>query len=210
MYKTTDEKAVKFLNRATLLGLEIEELEAAERTSVYLIKQDNENYTLYIPKEVKILMLLSERLTKLRGNLKVIGGEGMIEMLATFTKVRLDLLDLSRLNTDKCEVMNSIFCYSKIRKIIFGDNWNTSKVKSMYAVFSSLNMNMFNLIESDIVLELDLNNWDMSKVEDISRMFYCSSFKTLKINKWNLQEGTKLYDIFEHVVVDKLDLTNIN
>lgn len=204
-WKTTCKKAISFLNKATVLGFYIDEIETLDGKYMYLVNK-NEESILYIPSDVthtelKVYMTIT-------GNLKVIGGENVISYKELFNKVRLKTLDLRDMVTDKCEDMRLMFSSSYIDKIIFGENWNTSKVKTMKHMFSHLNMNLFDLTSS--VLELDLNNWDMSNVDDVSAMFYASDFKKLEINKWNLKPGVYSVEILDHIKIDTLDLSGLN
>lgn len=205
MWTTADEKVTKYLNRALTLGLDIKELNINSMDlgdwSLYLVKKNNRDYNLYIPKEIQFVDSLDDELKEVRGTLRVIGGESLELLDGLFREIKLEELDLTKLNTDKCISMQSVFSYSTINKIIFPDNWNTSNVITMHNMFSNLN--------SEKILELDLNSWNMENVEDLTCMFMSSAFKSLKINKWELNYGTKLIDAFKHIKIDTLDLTGM-
>lgn len=210
MWKTDDEKAIKFLNRAVTLGLEIESIGILGKKSMYLIRKNTDEHILYIPGDITNLIAMTQPLVDIRGILRVVGGESIKTYSSLFNYLRLDILDLSKLNTSNCVSMKGMFAYSRIKQIIFGENWNTSNVKDMSSMFSNLNINLFSYEERYTEAEFDLNNWNMENVEDISHMFYATSLKSLKINKWNLKPGVIATAMLDHIVlVEPLDLRGI-
>lgn len=207
MWKTSDEKAIKFLNRAVLLDLEIEEIKLFGTSSAYLVKQAIDEHILYIPNDIKHIVTVNQPLSDIKGTLRVIGGDSISTFGSIFSKIRIDVLDLTKLSTKNCTSMKCMFAHSRIKQFIFGKNWDTSNVKDMSGMFSNLNINLFKLDEEYTTVELDLNSWNMENVEDISNMFFASSFKSLKINKWNLRPGVIATAIFDHMTcIEPLDL----
>ena len=86
-------------------------------------------------------------------------------------------VDLSGFNISNCSNINSLFynCYN-LESIIFGDNWNTSKVTAMDAMFYNCHS----------LKEIDLSKFNTSKVTGMRNMFNgCSSLTTLDLSTFN-------------------------
>lgn len=209
MWATDDEKTIKYLNRAMTLGLEINILKLESyglgEWELYLVKKNTRDYNLYIPKEVEFIVYEDDNtLSKVRGILRVIGGENLEDLSGAFMSLNLDTLDLSKLITHNCNTMNNVFKYSDFGKIIFGEDWDTSNVISMIEMFCMVNQE-----NNNSKLELDLRNWDVSNVDDFKCIFKSANLKRLLINEWKTHAGAKFIDAFSYLKIDELDLTGM-
>lgn len=98
-------------------------------------------------------------------------------------------LDVSSFNTENVKSMNAMFqTCPKLEKIIFGDNFNTSKVTKMANMF----WNCSGLIS------LDISHFDTSNVTNMGTMFaYCSGLTSLDLTNFNTSKVTKMSCMFE-------------
>ena len=129
-------------------------------------------------------------------------------------------LDLSSFDTSNVTDMTSMFCCDlltglsmSLKSITFGENFNTSKVTSMSAMF----LGCRNLTELDIsnfdtsnvtsmatmffncssLTELDLSNFDTSNVDGMSQMFQnCSSLTSLDLRSFDTSKVTDYRTMF--------------
>lgn len=214
IWKTSDEKAISFLNKAVILGLDIKELKTNCDNYCYLIKKAHNSHVIYIPNEVKhpkrINSQFENELITIRGELQVIGGSSIQRADRLFSDVKLKLLDLRKFNTSKCVSMRGMFMYGYINEILFGENWNTSSVSDMQDMFKFMNSDMRNITRDEILLSLNVNNWNMQNVIDMQYMFFASTFKNLDINEWEIRTDCIIKGIFDDIKVDTLDLRGFN
>ena len=99
-----------------------------------------------------------------------------------------------------------LFYNNKAYSIIFDENFNTSGVQSMNAMFC----NCINLIN------LNIDNFDTSSVTDMSQMFRnCSSLTSLNLKNFNTSKVTTMYIMFsdcsllESLNLDNFDTSNV-
>ena len=121
-------------------------------------------------------------------------------------------LDLSNLDFSNVKDMGFLFAYSSIEYINL-QNWKTSSLKNMYAMFafcynlrtidlSSFNTskveNMSALFYKCINLEsIDLSNFDSYNLVDMSFMFtFCLNLKNINFNRLNTQNVRNMSVIF--------------
>lgn len=78
------------------------------------------------------------------------------------------------------------------------ENWNVSKVQTMYALFCA-NAKMFS--------DLDLRNWNMSNCKELSFVFWgCTSLKTLNCANWDVSN----VETFDHFIARTNGITNFD
>ena len=94
-------------------------------------------------------------------------------------------LDVSNWNTSNISDMGDMFNHAKLANINVG-NWNTSKVQSMRGMFSHLKNLKF----------LDVSNWDIANVTDLSYMFDGANIEELDLGKWNTNNVISIDWIF--------------
>lgn len=97
-------------------------------------------------------------------------------------------LDLSNLNTSKVTNMDDMFSHNqKLISIIFGENFDTSKVASMTYMFCCCTN----------LTSLDLSRFDTSNVIDMGSMFVdCSSLSSLDLNHFDTSNVTDMFNMF--------------
>ncbi|WP_201307930.1 BspA family leucine-rich repeat surface protein [Companilactobacillus farciminis] len=109
-------------------------------------------------------------------------------------------LDLSNFDTSKVTKMNSMFSVNDTLVKIIG-NFNTSKLENMGSMFSDTNI-------------LDLSNlniadWDTSKVTNMSRSFANSEMQNFDfVKNWDTSLVTNFSSMFAGSKIVKLDLSN--
>lgn len=214
IWKTDDEKAISFLNKSVILGLSIKELKTLCGNYCYLIEKSNNNNVLYIPNEVTIPRKFNSRLEDeivvLRGTLQVIGGSGILKADRLFCDLKLKELDLRKFDTHNCNSMRAMFMYAYIHKITFGENWDTSKVTNMNDMFKYMNNDEMVFKSSNESIDLDANSWNIELVTNMQDMFFSSTFKSLKIDKWKVRKDCCIKGIFDNLKVNELDLRGLN
>lgn len=135
--------------------------------------------------------------------------------------INLITLDVSSFNTSNVNNMNSMFGmqienenpFGKIEKIIGLENFDTSKVTNMAAMFdrcerlTTINVSGFNTSKvttmqymfSDCrsLIELDLSNFDTSNVTNINWMFgRCINLEYIDISNFNTSKVTNMANLF--------------
>lgn len=112
--------------------------------------------------------------------------------------ISLTALDLSSLNTNNVTSMSNMFSTwdgynnaklnSALEKITFGENFTTENVTDMESMFYGLS-----------IKELDLSNFDTSKVTDMYHMFaYNNSLTSLNLCSFNTSNVTTMKVMFEY------------
>ena len=119
-------------------------------------------------------------------------------------------LDLSGFDTSQVIDMSNMFGgyaygYSaeemNLKNIIFGEQWDTSKVRFMDYMFAYCNH----------LTELDLSNFDTSQVTDMSYMFYNSSLTELDLSNFDTSQVTDMSYMFSGCSsFTSLDLSNFD
>ena len=104
-------------------------------------------------------------------------------------------IDLSSFDTSNVTNMSAMFVMWKnqnldnnLQKIIFGSNFNTSKVTTMRGMFTNCNK----------LIELDLSMFDTSNVTDMYNMFCeCNSLEYLDVSNFNTNKVTNMEGMFQ-------------
>lgn len=196
-----DKELEKLLNRAILMNLEIQELDTKCKHKYYIISNgnDNDNHTIYIPKDVKMIEYTlgnaenyTEQIKKLRGIVKVLGGEGLIALDNVFAHCKMEVLDLRKLKITKKITANSIFQYSKINEILFGNEINVTDLTRAF--------------EGGTFGDLDLNKLKVEEVKDLNWLFSDAKVKSIKFDEWYLVNLKCLVYAFSGLETEELDL----
>ena len=118
-------------------------------------------------------------------------------------------LDLSGFDTSQVIDMSNMFGgyaygYSaeemNLKNIIFGEQWDTSKVRFMDYMFAYCNH----------LTELDLSNFDTSQVTDMSYMFYNCSLTELDLSNFDTSQVTDMSYMFYNCSLIELDISNFD
>ncbi|MGL9768961.1 BspA family leucine-rich repeat surface protein [Enterococcus sp. DIV0806c] len=93
---------------------------------------------------------------------------------------------------------------------LFGNLRNLEIIENIGRMDVSNVQNMRQMFLNTSIRELDLNNWDMSNVTDISHMFDgTSSLRTLHVRNWNTSKVTNMSFMFSDArSLTKLDISN--
>ena len=98
-----------------------------------------------------------------------------------------DISDLKKLDTSNVKYMGHMFegC-SSLTNVSVIEEWNTSNVTEMYRMFFQTK-----------ITNLDLSNWDVSKVDYMMEMFYCcSELTTLNVSGWDTSNVNTMQNMF--------------
>ena len=88
-------------------------------------------------------------------------------------------------DTSNVTNMEYMFYSCKITSLDVTKTMNTSNVTNMRYMFAYCNN----------LTELDLSNWDVSKVDTMHNMFNCSKLTTLNLSNWDLASITEYSDV---------------
>ena len=87
-----------------------------------------------------------------------------------------------------------------------------SEVYDLTYLFSKYDKNGHNKENNLYKFNGDISNWDVSKVENMEGMFYCSKFNR-NISKWNVNKVTNMQSMFAHSKfnqdISKWDVSNV-
>ena len=126
-------------------------------------------------------------------------------MCALFTGCKsLEELDVTGWNTERVTDMGAMFmnCYN-LKTIRGLETWNTSNVRYMTSMFSY----GVSYSHNGKLKNINLSTWDVSKVKDMSDMFYgCGSLEYLNVSGWN----TKSLKSTDHMFCQCVSLKNLD
>ena len=197
----------KLLTKSKMLGLEITKIPTYCDSTCYLIRKAKEDYILIIPPDVQYLnkdsasIIFTMHIDKIKGKIKVIGGDNLESLDYAFLLHSFVELDLTELNTSKVNSMEYAFRWMEGVKIQFGGKFNTSNVQSMQGMF-----------EHCILDKLDLSSFDTHRVVNMREMFKGSIISNLDIhtfNTANVRNFSKMfYKYGSGQAMDKLNLSH--
>lgn len=114
--------------------------------------------------------------------------KGIVSLDKTFSSTGLNTLDLTDiLKENKLKYVTSCFEGSMQLKEVIGLNkFNLSNTSELISVFQNTGFEY-----------LDLESWDVSKVNLIHRLFYgCDELKTIKFKSWKTSRVKVFYQVF--------------
>ena len=223
-----DRNIQSFINKTMVLGYNIKEIHTECGHKCYLASKDNE-HILKIPSNVTKptepfgASHFTNVLSTLRGNLQVVGGEGITNADYMFNDCNFKTLDLRKMCTDNIKSMRFMFRLSHINNILFGDNFLNNKVVSLNGVFKNFkgekldlsNWNTSNIrymlstFEDCWLLELDINNFDLSNVKSVESIFNGGRFETLDLSNLVFSNIDNTKCIFKDMyVADRIILSD--
>ncbi|WP_338216460.1 BspA family leucine-rich repeat surface protein [Companilactobacillus muriivasis] len=120
-----------------------------------------------------------------------------------FASIGFEVLDLSNFNTSKVTNMNHMFVSTKKLQQIIGD-FDTSSVEDLSYLFYNSNVTDFD--------ELNISNWKLSKVTNMSGMFWGNSSKSLVFtSNWNTSNVKSFYAMFNSMPnLEALDISGFD
>ena len=175
-----DDKIAAIVRKAKTISTKIREINKS-----YILSLSDRDHWLLIPSEEKGYISWNDYLTKLRGNLKVIGGEGLERTESLFGGVVLENIDFSEFDTSQVTNMNHMFYWCSIDILDLG-SFDTSKVTDMSCMFNYCKTN-----------SLDLRNFDTSQVTNMSRMFADCKAKSIDLSSFDTSQVTDMSDMFK-------------
>lgn len=163
--ETVKEKPIehKVLNRAILMGLKIDEFEVVGGKKAYLIHNNEDTHTLYIPSDVKQLesselqVKYLINISNLEGNIIVTGGEGLENIDFMFYNCNFDTIVFKNFKPKQIKSAKEMFnmCDTKeidLRAIDFDDKLNK---ENMFFKCKADNIHIENINK---ITEQDLKN----------------------------------------------------
>ena len=217
----TQDKLRKLLLKSKMLGLPIIECNTACKHKIYIVSKSQYRHLVIIPDDVKAIAITADirygvkldesnpctefarALTQLHGTIKVIGGNGLISTSQMFNYIiegdRLDVLDLSDLNTSNVKDMSGMFSNINVHKLVLG-NMNTSKVETM--------QDMFGVATVD---KVDLSKLQTDNVKNLSLMFRAfDTREDLVLSNFNTSSAIDFEGMFYGTTSPIIDITNFN
>ena len=152
-------------------------------------------------------------------NLSSFNTSNVTTMYSMFSRCKnLEEINLTSFDTSKVTDMSFMFGSTavdkmKLKKIIFGENFDTSNVTNMIGMFSycnnleTLDLSSFNtsnvtkmtamFFRCESLTELDLSSFDTSKVSTTGQMFEgCINLKSLDLRNFNTTKVTSYSTMF--------------
>lgn len=157
------------------------------------------------------------------GNIMVDANQGRL-----LSKLKVKNLDLRGLNFKNLEKADHLFYDTKIDKVIFNENTDFSKVYNMESIFEGsiikqIDLSKFksckptNLCGAFALSNInngyiDISNWDLSRLDNTSTMFYKTTVNEIKLPMENIGErsrSVRLVATFRGLKLDTLELPNL-
>ena len=106
----------RFLNKAKILGFQVQEIPTVCGHNVCIASKD-QDHILFIPPEVTAIhedytntsIKYEEIIKELKGNLKVLGGQSLVNAYSIFSLCQVQTLDLSNFDTSNVTSMRNMF-----------------------------------------------------------------------------------------------------
>lgn len=227
-------KMETYLNKAKALSLPIQMLETACGHKCILIKFRAGKHMLLVPDDVSQLVNAADvgydadryenGILDIAGELKVIGGSGIVDASRMFAATSFSSIDLSDFNTSNIQYMISMFAYCEQLKSLNLRNFDTHNVVNMskmfeHSVVDYLDLTSFDTSKVEYMNEMfafstteDINigSFDTSKVLDMSRMFYGATTCDLDLLSFNVENVSNMECMFAHFTSNNLDLSSFN
>lgn len=207
----------------------------AQDKSVMAYVVPNENYTLYINSDGKVVAnenssSLFFKFTNLKEikKLEYLDTSNVLDMSRMFTNCsNLTILDLSDFDTSKVTSMRWMFSSCSNLTSLDLSSFNTSNVTDMGWMFHACQnlakldvknfdttsvVDMSTMFQGCALTSLDLSNFDTSSVTNMSSMFFdCSSLTTLDVSSFDTSKVTDMSYMFGSCTsLATLDLSSFN
>lgn len=117
-----------------------------------------------------------------------IDTSAMTSMIAMFCGCGITSIDLSKLDTSNVTDMSYFLSYEggKLESVVFGENFNTSKVTSMESMFN----------KQTKLKTLDISSFDVRKVTNMNSMFNCTGLVTINLGNFKPESLTSCSRMF--------------
>lgn len=184
--KIGEESLNSLVQKSRLLGINIETMELEDNSIYYIIHKSDLEHTIIIPEKVKCIGDTHER-HLLKGNIKVIGGAGLISTKAMFSSSMASTIDISDLYTGNVVDMSLMFedCSANIIGI---ENLDTSNVKDMSWMFEHYG--------NTSGVELDLTTFNTEKVTSMHYMFSLCEVNFIDLSSFTTKRAKNINGMF--------------
>ena len=205
--------AVNYLQKVKMLGANIREVEACFGKKAFIVSMGERKHTIIIPSDVVYIGEQKKKFAELHGDVKVMGGYGLLAVAELFNLCVYDTLDLT--NFTPCNVINSsyLFYNSEINKITFGslpDNkfYNVKTIRGMFKSLKTPELDISGIFGNEIVnaeslfegAEIDtllgIRDTDLSKATHINCMFQRFKTNVLDISGMDLSSVKEAKELF--------------
>ena len=200
------------INKARIFG-NITEVETICGHTCYLIEISANKHVLYIPDDVGALnkwtspyncTYLNHRrvaveLKRLQGEIRVIGGRGLVDASLMFYDCEFDTIDLSKFHTDNVKNMFGMFASCINLRSLNISGINTSNVEIMSYMFDHCGLE-----------ELDFSKIDTSKCKFMQRMFSNSEFEELELSSFDTSNAINMQRMFNRCEAHRINISGFN
>lgn len=198
--RLTYQKLEAYLQKARLLGFDVETKKNSIGETYYIVHQSPNNHVVLLPDDVSktdTLIIMPHS----NDRIKVIGGWGLRCTKSMFCGTvydSIELIDLTEMDTSNITDMSDMFPFCRASKIEFG-NFDTHRVKSMY--------NMFFRCRTK---SLDLSSFDTSNVTEMGMMFSNCRAQSINLSSFNTNKVRGMSHMFTQCEAKFLDLRNFS
>ena len=193
----------ELIDRANIIGIEIEKIPVTTQGEIVCIHYNDENDIYYIPDSIKNLTLSNSRLTPIFSsmhyvkNIKFIGGNGLETFNNAFMGCYCDFLDLTELNTSHVLQMIDTFSKCSIDTVKFGGLFSTENVVDMRGMF-----------RDSKILNLDISSFNTSNVLWMEEMFSRAQIDRLNLGEIDTSNVKSMSCMFiSAVIAEGIDFT---
>ena len=194
----------KLVQKAKLLGI-LTPIKTFCGGTCYLISKSKTDHIIIIPPDIERLnynynmkngVVFTEHIKSLKGTIKVIGGNGLLDTHAMFAECIADKVDISELNTSNVQCMEYMFYGSRIKNINL-EALDTSNVVHMEFMFAQSELRKVNF-----------SNFDTHKVTSMYYMFFCSGSDELDLSSFNTHNVTEFKEMFRSCISNRIDISS--
>ena len=200
------------INKARIFG-NITEIKTECGHTCYLINASTNKHVLYIPDDVGALnkwtsphscthlpnRRVALELKALHGEIKVIGGRGLVNASLMFYDCEFDTIDLSRFHTDNVKDMFGMFASCRNLRSLNISGMNTGNVEIMSYMFDNCGLE-----------ELDFSVIDTSKCKFMQRMFSNSKFEELELSSFDTSNAINMRRMFSKCEAHRINISRFN
>ena len=201
---STEEKYKKLVLRLKLFGLPITEIPTYCGHKCYLISNNDQDYTIYIPSDVTRLnedfdtLTFTNHIEDLQGTLRIVGGQGLIDTNSMFSGCEAQTLDLSNFDTSNVTNMEHMFWRCKAQNLDLS-NLNTSNTTTMQGMFIGCEAQT-----------LDLSNFDTSNVTNMEGMFGWCLAQNINLSSFDTSNVTTMNSMFSWCLAQNINLSSFD
>lgn len=190
----SDNDIRKYLLKAKLLGLHIQELNTYCEHKIYIISKTKSHHIMLIPSNVTHVYCETtscipntyEYLANLKGIIQAAGGWGLVTTELLFHNSSANTIDLSEANLSNVVDASLMFSYSDSEII----RLPKETMNTLYCTTS--------MFANSCVNNLDLSHMNFSNVTDMRDMFYGTTIKLLDMTGVIITSNANTKDMFDY------------